>query len=125
VPLFEGLDERSLEMISRTMKERRVRAGQDVVTEGQAGVGFFIVESGEATISVQGEEVEKIGPGAYFGEIALIDHGVRLATITADTDMTCWGLSAWDFRPLVEANGSIGWSLLEVLAERLRRARES
>jgi CRP-like cAMP-binding protein len=82
VPLFEGLDERSLEMISRTMKERTVRAGQDVVTEGQAGVGFFIVESGEATISMQGNEVEKIGPGAYFGEIALIDHGVRLATIT-------------------------------------------
>ena len=124
VPLFRGLDERQLDAIARTMRDRRVRAGDAVVTEGQGGVGFFIVESGEATVSVQGEETRKIGPGDFFGEIALLDDGARSATITADTDMMCWGLSPWDFRPLVEANASIAWPLLKVLSERLRAAEQ-
>jgi CRP/FNR family cyclic AMP-dependent transcriptional regulator len=124
VPLFQGLDDRQLETLSRTMKDRTFRAGQTVATEGQGGVGFFIVESGEGTISVAGDEKGKIGPGDYFGEVALIDEGARSATITADSDLTCWGLTPWEFRPLVESNATIAWPLLKMMAERLRRAEQ-
>jgi CRP/FNR family cyclic AMP-dependent transcriptional regulator len=122
VPLFQGLDEQQLESISRTMRERTFPTGRAVATEGQGGVGFFVVESGEGTITIGGEEKGKIGPGDYFGEIALIDEGARSATITADSDLKCWGLTPWEFRPLVESNASIAWPLLKLMAERLRRA---
>ena len=64
-------------------------------------------------------------PGDYFGEIALIDEGARTATITATSDLVCWGLTFWDFRPLVEANAAIGWKLLQSLAKKLRAAQEA
>ena len=124
VPLFTGLEDSQLEMLSRTMKDRTFRAGQSVATEGQGGVGFFVVEAGEGTITVSGEEKGKIGPGDYFGEVALIDEGARSATITADSDLKCWGLTPWEFRPLVESNASIAWPLLKMMAERLRRAEQ-
>ena len=62
--------------------------------------------------------------GDCFGEIALIDEGTRTATITATSDLVCYGLTYWDFRPLVEANGVIGWKLLQRMAKLLRAARE-
>ena len=124
VPLFKGLDDNQLQMLSRTMKDRTFRAGQSVATEGQGGVGFFIVEAGEATITVAGEAKGKVGAGDYFGEVALIDEGARSATITADSDLKCWGMTPWEFRPLVESNASIAWPLLKMMAERLRRAEQ-
>ena len=63
--------------------------------------------------------------GDYFGEIALIDEGTRMATITAASELVCCGLTYWDFRPLVEANGVIGWKLLQRMAKMLRAARDS
>ena len=56
------------------------------------------------------------------GEIALIDGGPRSATVTATTDLVCYGLTFWEFRPLVEGNGTIGWKILQALAKRLRAA---
>ena len=122
VPLFAGLGRRELERVANSMKERRFKQGDTVTTEGRGGVGFFVIEEGEADVTVQGEERAKLGPGDYFGEIALITESDRTATIMAETDMRCYGMTMWDFRPLVESNASIAWNMLQSLAQKLRAA---
>ena len=120
VPLFSGLDEKELSAIASSMRERKFRAGDTVTQEGAGGVGFFVVESGEADVNVGGETRGSVGPGDYFGEIALINESPRTATLTARTDMICYGMTPWDFRPLVESNSSIAWKLLTAMAEKMR-----
>lgn len=122
VPLFEDLDRRELNSLASSFKERTFSAGETVATEGTGGVGFFVIDEGQATVSRRGEELATLGPGDYFGEIALIDEGARTATITAETDLRCYGLTSWEFRPLVETNSSIAWKLLQTMAKRLREA---
>lgn len=122
VPIFSELDDAEVERISRSFRDRTFASGQEVVTEGRGGVGFFVIESGEAAVTVRGEERRTLGPGDYFGEVALIDEGARTATITARTELKCWGLTPWDFRPLVETHAGIAWKLLQVFAQRLRDA---
>jgi CRP-like cAMP-binding protein len=120
VPLFAGLDSRELEQIAATMRERKFSAGDTVTEEGAGGAGFFVVETGEAEVSVEGEARGSIKAGDYFGEIALLTGSDRTATITAKTDMVCWGMTPWDFRPLVESNSVIAWKLLTAMADKLR-----
>lgn len=124
VPLFAGLDRRDLERIANSFKERRFSAGSTLASEGRSGAGFFIITDGTATVTVGGDARGSLGPGDYFGEIALIDDGARSATITAETDMTTYGLTAWEFRPVVEADGRIAWKLLQALAAKLRAAEQ-
>lgn len=120
VPLFADLDARELEQISASMRERRFAKGATVTQEGAGGAGFFVVESGRAEVSVDGTARGTIGPGDYFGEIALLTGSERTATITAASDMLCYGMTPWDFRPLVESNSAIAWKLLTAMAEKLR-----
>jgi CRP-like cAMP-binding protein len=122
VPLFAGLERRDLEQIASSFKERRFSAGSTMASEGQGGAGFFIIADGTARVTVSGEERGSLGPGDYFGEIALIDDGARSATITAETDMTTYGLTPWEFRPIVESDGTVAWKLLKALAAKLRAA---
>jgi CRP-like cAMP-binding protein len=122
VPLFAGLSDDELAEVAQLFKERRFRAGETVVKEGADGAAFFLVVSGEATVTVRGTDRTKLGAGDHFGEIALIDEGVRSATITAVTDLVCYGLTLWEFRPLVAGNGEIGWKLLQSLSRKLRTA---
>jgi pyruvate,water dikinase len=120
VPLFAGLGRREVEQIARLFKERRFSKGETVVMEGSGGAAFFLIDSGEAVVSVHGAERSTLQPGDYFGEIALIDEGPRAATVTASTELVCYGLTFWEFRPLVQSNGAIGWSLLQSMAKMLR-----
>jgi CRP/FNR family transcriptional regulator, cyclic AMP receptor protein len=122
VPLFADFERGDLERLARSFKQRIFEAGSTVAGEGKTGAGFFVIESGEASVSVRGAERDKLGPGDYFGEIALIDDGARSATVTADSELRCYGLTSWEFRPLVEGNASIAWKLLETMAKRLRVA---
>jgi len=122
VELFAGMDRRQTEQIARLLKERRFKKGETVIVEGTGGAAFFIIDSGQATVSSKGVERATLGPGAYFGEVALIDGGHRTATVTAATDLVCYGLTFWEFRPLVERNGTIAWKLLQALANQLRAA---
>ncbi len=122
VQLFADMDRRQTEQIARLLKERRFAKGETVIMEGSGGAAFFLIDSGEAMVSRKGVDRATLGPGDYFGEVALIDGGPRSATVTAATDLVCYGLTFWEFRPLVERNATIGWKLLEALAKRLRAA---
>jgi CRP/FNR family cyclic AMP-dependent transcriptional regulator len=124
VPLFSDLDNRELGRLAESMKERTFAAGDTVAREGEGGVGFFVIEDGVAKVSVGGEERRTLGPGDYFGEIALISEGARTATVTADTELRTYGMTFWDFRPLVEENASIAWKLLQALAKQLDTSRQ-
>ena len=120
IPLFAGLEPRELERLGGSFKERTFNAGDTVASEGEGGAGFFVIESGEAVVSAGGEELRRLGPGDYFGDIALIDMGARTASILAESDLHCYGLTFWDFRPLVESDARIAWPLLQAMAKRLR-----
>jgi CRP/FNR family cyclic AMP-dependent transcriptional regulator len=124
VPLFSDLDKKELQGLASSMKERRFDPGSTIAVEGQTGVGFFIIEEGEATISVKGEELNTLGPGDYFGEVALIDDGARTATITAKSPLKCYGITSWEFRPLVEQNADLGWKMLQTMAKMLRASEQ-
>ena len=122
VPLFADLGKRELEQVAGSMKERRFEEGSTLTSEGAGGVGFFVIEDGKARVSVQGDDRGELGPGDYFGEIALITEGSRTATITAETPVKAWGMTMWDFRPLVEENAGMSWKLLQAMGKQLRAA---
>lgn len=122
VPLFADLDDKTLSSLSPEFIERHFDAGAAIATEGQDGLNFFIVSSGEATVTVQGRKVGSLARGDAFGEVALVDKSARSATVTADTPMVAYALPVWSFRPFVEQRPELAWKLLEMLAERLRSA---
>jgi Pyruvate phosphate dikinase, AMP/ATP-binding domain/Cyclic nucleotide-binding domain len=120
--LFVDMDRRQSEQIARLLKIRPFKKGETVIMEGSGAAAFFLIDSGQAEVSSKGVHLATLGPGDYFGEVALIDGGPRSATVTAATDLVCYGLTFWEFRPLVERNGVIAWKLLQALAKRLRTA---
>jgi CRP-like cAMP-binding protein len=129
VRLFAGLNQRQLRQLARIAKERQYAPGVSVVAQGtMSGVSFFIVAEGEGAVSVDGEEVARIGPGDHFGELALITEEARTATVTAVTRLRCHVIAFWDFRRFAKENPDVSWKLLQHLAtlltvERERRAR--
>ena len=122
VPLFTGMKPKELKRLRAMMQERSFSEGEAITTEGKAGVGFFVIEDGNVTVSIDGEIVRTLGPGEFFGEIALIDRRPRSATVVAGTDLRCRGMTSWEFRPFVEQHPEVAWALLETLAARLRDA---
>jgi CRP/FNR family cyclic AMP-dependent transcriptional regulator len=122
VPLFAGVRDRELKRLAKVMRESSFAEGEAITTEGQSGIGFFVIGDGNATVSLRGEIVRTLGPGDHFGEIALIDEGPRSATVTATTDLSCRGMAAWEFRSFVQEHHEVAWPLLQTLAARLREA---
>ena len=122
VPLFAELEPRELERLSGSFKERTYEPGESVVAEGEHVSRFFVIESGEAAVKVHGDERGRLGPGEYFGDVAMIDQGDRTASIEAESELKCYSLTFWDFRPLVESDARIAWPLLQAMAKRLRAA---
>ena len=122
VPLFADLDKRELQGLASSMKERTFNTGQTIASEGQTGIGFFVIAEGSAKVTQGDEERATLGPGDYFGEMALIDEGIRSATITAVTDLTCYGMTPWEFKPFVDEHPEVAWTLLKNMTRRLREA---
>ena len=122
VPLFKDLSSRDLKQLAGAMNERTYAAGREITTEGESGLGFFVVADGQATVTVDGQTRRQLGPGDHFGEMALIDGGRRSAQVTADTDLTCYGMTAWNFKPFLKDHPDLVWALLQTLVARLREA---
>ena len=122
VALFSGMSARDRKSLAAAMVERTFPAGSVITEAGKGGIGFFVVDEGTATVHVGGEDRRTLGPGDHFGEIALIDEGTRSARITTDSDLRCYGVTAWEFRPFVKEHPDLAWALLQVLVQRLREA---
>jgi CRP-like cAMP-binding protein len=128
VPLLHGLDNRHLEHLAKRMVERDYAAGQPIVTQGQGGEGFFIVVSGKAEAFRERSdgvkvEVNNFVPNDFFGELALLDDGLRTASVIASEPTSCIVLTRWDFlTTLREADVEMSITILQELAKRFRRA---
>lgn len=114
VPLLSGLDRRQLERLAQEFRERTIPAGTAVIREGDDhGMGFFVVAEGEVIVSAGGQELSRLGPGSYFGEVALISNRVRTATVTSATEVRCLVMMLTDFRAFVRSDADVAWKLLE------------
>jgi CRP/FNR family transcriptional regulator, cyclic AMP receptor protein len=122
VRLFENVEKKELERIANSFKERTFAAGDVIAQEGSSGIGFFVIESGNAKAKHGDIVIGDLGPGSSFGEVALIDEGPRSATVEAESELKCWGLSAWEFRPLAETNATVAWNLARIVASYVRLA---
>lgn len=125
VPLFDCLTQRERISIIEAGKEVRYPAGKNIVEEGTAGMGFHLILEGDAQVTVRGKTRAKIGPGAYFGEISLLDRGPRTATVTAVTPVTTLSLVSWNFLPLMDEHPSIAKKMLVELCGRIRNLEKS
>jgi hypothetical protein len=124
VPLFSALAGPDRDAIARLFTQRVFASGETVTKEGSEAAAFYLIESGTATVTVHGSFRRTLHPGDHFGEIALIDGRARSATVTADGELVCQGLTLWDFQPLVQRNTTMAWTLLQTLAGMLRESDE-
>jgi len=122
VPLFSMLSKKDLDKLVREAHERTFPAGAVLTEEGRTGVTFGVVMDGRAAVNVHGQTVRTLGPGDYFGEMALIDHSYRSADITAETELRCLLFVAWVFRPFALEHPESAWALLEMMVQRVREA---
>ncbi len=127
VPLFHGLDNRQLEHIAKRMVERDFPAGQSIVTQGKGGEGFFVIVSGKAEALREHDgakvTVNNFGATDFFGELALLDDGLRTASVVTSEPTKCLVLTRWDFlAALREGDVEMAIVILQELAKRFRRA---
>jgi CRP/FNR family transcriptional regulator, cyclic AMP receptor protein len=125
VPLFTELDEAHLRHLADRFRERTFPEGATIVEEGSTGTSFFVIAEGDASVSVGGEVKATLSAGDFFGEMAVVDEGIRSASVVAATDVRSYFLTPWEFRPFVEENPAVAWKLLQSLARRLRAAQTS
>jgi CRP/FNR family cyclic AMP-dependent transcriptional regulator len=122
VPLFAGCSRRELQTIASVVRDISHAAGTVIAREGEPGIGLFVIVEGTADVSIGGRKKASLGPGDFFGEIALLDGGPRTATVTAKTDVQLLGLTEWVFRGLMAEHPSIALKTLQQMATRLRVA---
>ncbi|HEX9122788.1 MAG TPA: cyclic nucleotide-binding domain-containing protein [Actinomycetota bacterium] len=120
VPMFSNCTKRELSVIVRAAKVVNHRKGAVIAHEGQRGLGLFVIMDGTCSVTIGGLPKVTLGPGDFFGEIALLDGGPRTATVTALTDVRLAGITEWVFRGLLQEHPSIAIRTLESVAGRLR-----
>ncbi|MEE8390951.1 MAG: cyclic nucleotide-binding domain-containing protein [Anaerolineae bacterium] len=127
VPLFQGLKKRQLERLAKKFVPRDYAAGKAIVTQGKGGEGFFIIESGRAEAIRERADGEKVvvntfGPTDFFGEIVLLDDGLRTASVVTTAATQCLVLTRWDFLAVLKEDVDMAITILEELAKRFRMA---
>jgi CRP-like cAMP-binding protein len=120
VPLFSAMDDKELRKVAELAREEKFRTGEDIVIEGHSSGPFFLLIEGDAVVLVRGAEVRKLGPGDFFGEMALIDRQPRSATVRALGDVSALSISSWDFLTVLERNWSLAYALMVELSRRVR-----
>jgi CRP-like cAMP-binding protein len=122
VPLFSSLSKRDLQQVGKATTEVRIDAGQTLVEQGRTGQEFFLILDGEAEVRRNDRRLTTLGPGDYFGELAILDRGPRSASVIAKTDMAVLVLSQRDFVGVLASVPEMALKLLTVMAQRLREA---
>jgi len=125
IGLFEGLSEGDLKKLDKQMREVRHPQGAEIMIRGKDGVGFLVILEGEAEVTTGDGRHRKLGPGDYFGEMALLDQKGRSADITASTDLVLAAVPEWGFRQFLGDHPEITYRLLQTLSRRLREAEEA
>jgi CRP-like cAMP-binding protein len=121
VPLFSDCNERELVEIAGLTRPLHAEAGTVLVQEGDPGTDFYVIVDGLAAVSVAGEPVAELGPGSFFGEMALLDGGERVATVTAAGPLQLLVLARDDFNRMLEvAMPALAPRLLGVVGRRVR-----
>ncbi len=120
VPIFNSLSDGELEAVARSLKERTYEPGAVIVKQGDPGVGFFLIVEGRVEVSHDGHHIRDMGPGEFFGELALLEERARTATVTARERTRCLQLVRWDFRAMLQEHPEMAVRLLEVVVRRLR-----
>ncbi|HZQ49732.1 MAG TPA: cyclic nucleotide-binding domain-containing protein [Candidatus Dormibacteraeota bacterium] len=123
--LFAGLPPDELKKLAREMREVRHPAGAEMIIRGKEGVGFMVILEGQAEVTTSDGRHRTLGPGDYFGEMALLDHQGRSADITAKTDLVVAAVTEWGFKTFLAENPEIAYRLLQTLSRRLREAEEA
>jgi CRP/FNR family cyclic AMP-dependent transcriptional regulator len=127
VPLFKDLRARQLESLAKTMVSQDYAPGQNIVTQGETGVGLFVVVSGQADVvhvRADGTKavVNTLGPTDFFGELALLAEGPRTASVIAQEATNCLVLTRWNFLAVLKGDVEMAIAILEELAWRFRTA---
>jgi len=122
VPLFEKLSRRDLGRLVKAGHQVEYPADQLLTSDDEGGISFFVIVEGAARVDVKDKEVRRLGPGDYFGEMALIDRSRRSATVTAVTALKCFVMTQWQFRPFATEHPDVAWALLEAMVRRVREA---
>jgi len=120
-PLFSRLAKKDVKQLAALLTQRSFPAGTVIIEQGKPGVGFFIIASGTASVTGGGTRSWQLKQGDHFGEVALIDDGPRMAEVTAETDLECYALAAWQFRPFVQDHPDVAWALMQSLVRRIVR----
>jgi CRP/FNR family cyclic AMP-dependent transcriptional regulator len=120
IPLFSSCSKAELNRIAAIVKEVHFDAGHVICREGETGVGLHVVVEGETKVQIGGRTRRKLGPGAFFGEIALLDGGPRSATVVAETPVRTLSIPAWSFKTTLRSNPSLALKMLEEACRRLR-----
>jgi CRP/FNR family cyclic AMP-dependent transcriptional regulator len=120
VPLFSACSRKGLQLLAKRTERVHVPAGKVLVREGAAGAEFFVIVDGTATVSRHGRTVATLEPGAFFGDLALLDRAPRNATVTAKTDMDLAVLGQREFAAMIDEVPGFAHKLLTGLAHRLR-----
>jgi CRP-like cAMP-binding protein len=129
-PIFSEMSQDDLARLARVSVPRTYKAGQVIIREGEAAVAMFVISSGKAEV-VKGVGYDDsvvlatLGPGDFFGEMALFEGFPRSATVRAVEDTECLALSRWDFLAELRAHPDMAVHLLSLYARRLRHAQES
>lgn len=125
VPLFADLSRADLTRIAAVAKRMHYREGAVVVEEDTPGGRFFVIQSGHADVVSKGRTQAKLGPGAYFGELSVLDGEPRSASVVACEPLEVWSIADFNFRPLLKDRPALAVKLLTALSARVRRAERS